>query len=440
MGIFKKDIGDIDNRRLQRYREQLLPYVFDISWTAGKKHQITDAFSRNPVDGPDNLASTVKYVASMPKSISAKVLEAACSDWKYQQVIDAIISRISINDLPPTHPANEFKSFWSLLSVSSDNKLIIYDGSKVVVPSDSRHKVIDFLHSGHAGYARTKQLAQNSYFWPRMTSQIRQTTDSCRECLTLRPKQQRETMQPSKASYPMDMVAADLFTLRGKNYLCMTDRFSGNCWVQPLKSTTTSTITDTLTNWFLDLGIPSSIRTDGGPQFRRDFREYCEKLDIKREKSSAYYAQSNGLAESAVKNMKRLLKKCQGSFTEFKRALLVWRNTPKDYGFSPAELFYGFTQNFGQNLTRSPYIDRQKASDLKEQLKDKKTANYNKHAHDLSQLPVGTAVLIRNPKTNEYDTQGKITSIRRSGRSYNVITDDLFESIRNRRNLIVVSP
>ena len=150
VGIFKKDIGDIDNRRLQRYREQLLPYVFDISWTAGKKHQIADAFSRNPVDEPDNLASTVKYVASIPRSISAKVLEAADSDRKYQQTITAIISRAKINDLPPAHPANEFKSFWSLLSVSSDNRLIIYDGSKVVVPSDARRHVIEFLHSAHA--------------------------------------------------------------------------------------------------------------------------------------------------------------------------------------------------------------------------------------------------------------------------------------------------
>ena len=139
-----------------------------------------------------------------------------------------------------------------------------------MVPSDARWHLIKFLHSAHAGCTRTKQLAQDSYFWPRMTNQIRQTTDSCRECLTLKPKQQRESMQPSQALHPMDMVAADLFTLRGKNYLCMTDRFSGNCWVEPLRSTTTSTITDKLTNWFLELGIPSLIRTDGGPQFRRD--------------------------------------------------------------------------------------------------------------------------------------------------------------------------
>ena len=35
----------------------------------------------------------------------------------------------------------------------------------------------------------------------------------------------------------------------------------------PRKANTTTTITDILDEWFVDHGIPASIRTDGGPQF-----------------------------------------------------------------------------------------------------------------------------------------------------------------------------
>ena len=34
-GIFKKDLQDIINKRLQRFRERLMPYVFDVNWKAG---------------------------------------------------------------------------------------------------------------------------------------------------------------------------------------------------------------------------------------------------------------------------------------------------------------------------------------------------------------------------------------------------------------------
>ena len=91
------------------------------------------------------------------------------------------------------------------------------------------------------------------------------------------------------------MVAVDLFSHAAKDYLCMTDRYSGNCWVHMLRSTTTAAITNQLTNWFLELGIPTRLRSDKGPQFRKDFNDYCADLNIDKETSSTYYPQSNGL-------------------------------------------------------------------------------------------------------------------------------------------------
>ena len=63
---------------------------------------------------------------------------------------------------------------------------------------------------------------------------------------------------------------------------------------------------------------------------------------------SPYYPQSNGLAEAEVKQMKRLMKKNNRNIERFNEALLMWRNTTKEHGFTPAQLMFGFSQNFGQ--------------------------------------------------------------------------------------------
>ena len=52
-GVFAKELPDIENARLRRYRERLTGYNFDISWREGKTNQIADALSRAPVFPPD---------------------------------------------------------------------------------------------------------------------------------------------------------------------------------------------------------------------------------------------------------------------------------------------------------------------------------------------------------------------------------------------------
>ena len=101
-----------------------------------------------------------------------------------------------------------------------------------------------------------------------------------------------------------------------------------------------SAVVESLTGWFLEFGFPERIRTDGGPQFRSEFGQFCVKWDIVHEISSPHNPQSNGLAEAGVKNAKHLLMKC-ASAREFAYRMLEWRNTPRACSPSPASLFFG---------------------------------------------------------------------------------------------------
>ena len=60
--------------------------------------------------------------------------------------------------------------------------------------------------------------------------------------------------------------------------------------------------------------------------------------------SSSYFPQSNGQAESAVKNTKYILIKCLDSHADYQLALLEFRRVPRNDAFLPAQLMFGFNQ------------------------------------------------------------------------------------------------
>ena len=98
----------------------------------------------------------------------------------------------------------------------------------------------------------------------------------------------------------------------------------------------------------MDYGWPVVIRSDGGPQFRQEFAEFCKNNSISHELSSPYNPESNGLAESAVKNLKSLVLKCNEDKTNLQSAITAWRNMAREDGITPSQAFFGRRQK--QNL------------------------------------------------------------------------------------------
>jgi transposase InsO family protein len=121
----------------------------------------------------------------------------------------------------------------------------------------------------------------------------------------------------------------------------MVDRFSSYPVVKVLRSATTSAVINVLKGWFHEFGWPKAIGSDGGPQFRDEFKAFCDSKKIVHELSSTRNPQSNGLAESGVKRVKYLIEKTR-SAEEFQGALAAYRNTPMADGRAPpAVAFHG---------------------------------------------------------------------------------------------------
>ena len=123
------------------------------------------------------------------------------------------------------------------------------------------------------------------------------------------PSLPKEPCIQTKASRPFEAVSVDLGQLDGVHYLIGADRFSGWPMVAKLTKLETSAITNVLTDWFVDVGKPLRLRSDGGPQFRSEFADWCQEQGIEHELASPDHHESNGHAESAVKAMKHLLAK-----------------------------------------------------------------------------------------------------------------------------------
>ena len=191
-----------------------------------------------------------------------------------------------------------------------------------------------------------------------MTNDIRTFVESCKACfrnLLSLPANKISTDPPS-ASYgpPMAHVGVDLFEFSGKQYLICVDKWSGCPVYTQLNTVTTRAVIGVLEDWFNILGWPSTIRSDGGPQFLGPFKAWCQDNNIIHELSSPYNPRGNGLAEAAVKNVKHLLQKCSISRESANKALYFWRNVPRSDGYSPAQLLFGRRQ-----LTNLPMLQKQ---------------------------------------------------------------------------------
>ena len=261
-------------------------------------------------------------------------------------------------------------------------------------------------------------------------------------------------------------VFADFFSLGGHHYLVIGDRLSG--WVEVYSSSSGTTLAGAtglirhLRTFFATFGVPEELSSDGGPEFSASSTQAFLKLwGVRHRLSSAYFPQSNGRAEVAVKTAKRLLRSNTGptgslDHDRFVRAILQLRNTPDpDCKLSPAQIIFGHplrdTLSFVNRLEKytNPYIQptwRQAWSAKEEALRSRITRTteaLQAHSRPLRPLALGDTVFIQNQQGNhptKWDRSGVIVESLGNDQ-YRVKVDGSGRlTLRNRRFLRAYSP
>ena len=143
-----------------------------------------------------------------------------------------------------------------------------------------------------------------------MKNQITTHYRNCEACQVQSPSKPRQVpVLPDDLTKMavMELVGVDLMQLGGKSYLVMVEKKSGYRFCTHLNKTSTKDVTSALEHWFFQFGIPSRLRSEGGPQFRQEFTRWCKELGIRHELSSAFNPESNGLCERGVGVIKECL-------------------------------------------------------------------------------------------------------------------------------------
>ena len=138
---------------------------------------------------------------------------------------------------------------------------------------------------------------------------------------------------------PWIKLGIDLFEHNKRQYLLIVDYFSKFPFIRKLHSLSTGTVSNELKGLFSENGIPEVINSDGGPEFRPEFRNFTQEWGFQHIQSPPYHHQLNGEAERFVRTVKDTLTKAHQSGQDPDMALLCYRSTPiKSKLPSPAEL------------------------------------------------------------------------------------------------------
>ena len=105
-------------------------------------------------------------------------------------------------------------------------------------------------------------------------------------------------------------VGTDLFSIKNKNYLIVTDYNTKFFDVMYLPDTNAPTVVKHTKSCFAKFGIPKTVFSDNGPQFiSNEYKLFSKQWDFVHDTSSPEFTQSNGFVERMIQTLKKSLGK-----------------------------------------------------------------------------------------------------------------------------------
>eukprot|EP00794_Sanderia_malayensis_P015679 gene15679-17260_t len=235
--------------------------------------------------------------------------------------------------------------------------------------------------------------AEDSVFWPGITSDISNSRQSCYDCNRMAPSQPCSPPYPTiQPAYPFQCVCADFFTYRGISYLVIVDR-SSNWPIIERAHNGSQGLIDRLRRTFSTYSIPDECATDGGPEFTRPI--------LARHTSPAGSLDTDTL----------------------QRAILQYRNTPDpNTHLSPAQCLFGRPiKDFipiipGRCQPHPTWSNTLAHCEAALRLRHRRAEErWSEHTKRLTPLVVGDHVRLQNqngPYPNKWDKTGTVVEVK----------------------------
>jgi transposase InsO family protein len=286
---------------------------------------------------------------------------------------------------------------------------LIYYNARLVIPEAMRHHALQSLHDGHLGIVKCRSKAREAIWWPKIGKDIEQFVAACKTCRHFAPDSPEPLIPSTLPERPWQVLATDLFLHNDKHYIVTVDYYSRYFELQQLKSQTAEHVVSALKAAFARHGIPEVCVSDNGPCYASaEFQNFAAQYGFQHRTSSPRFAQSNGEAERAVRTAKEMLTKAK----DIHLALLSYRSTPLENGYSPAQLLMGrqlrSTVPMTSALLKPSTPDEHALRNADEHSKARQKANYDRRhrAHPQPTRLQGEEVYIP-----DLDTEAIITKI-----------------------------
>jgi RNase H-like domain found in reverse transcriptase/Integrase core domain/Integrase zinc binding domain len=357
--IFNPDkaLPALSASRMLNYALFLSGFKYTIEYRSTHENGNADYLSRFPlpekVPEDDTSVFQAKQVECMP---------VTREEIQRETPKDAALRQI-YNDLQSGSP-NETQSKFSL------HDGCLFYGIRVVIPKSLRPAVLAELHEAHLGMTKMKALARSYCFWNGIDADIEATVKKCRSCCLVQNEAAKVPVHSWEyPSFPFQRIHIDYAgPFMGTNFLVIVDAYSKWPEIIPTKSTDSAATIRILRNVFARFGIPVTMVSDNGPQFRSDWMaRFTKRNGIRHKFTAPYHPASNGQAERYVQILKKGLR-CMSDepgdlYTKLDRLLIQYRKAPNiTTNQSPSELMFG-----RQIRTRLDLLKRQLAVEKNEE-------------------------------------------------------------------------
>ena len=227
---------------------------------------------------------------------------------------------------------------------------------KLIVPKHMTERLVKELHNfGHFGQRKINQILSRFYYWPQMQAQVKHIVRYCTACqqnkrvVVTKREIVKFPVTPRMKVVHIDIVGPLTKSSRGKLYiLTIMDRFSRWPVAVPMSNIKTETVCRGFYDcWISIFGCPDYIISDQGSQFESDlFDELLKTLSIKRNRTTTYHPQANGMIERWHSTMKQVIRCLVNGHPKkweevLPTAMFAICNSLNEYGVSPAMVMFG---------------------------------------------------------------------------------------------------
>lgn len=391
--------------RIERWVLRVQSYRFDVIYEPGATN-LADALSRLAVCRPEPFdeenEAYIKTVvsATIPKAITVEEIGMHTKNDTVLQELVAVLEGAQW-----TEAMKVFKPFEAELYRSGN---LLMRGDRLIVPEALRSRVLELAHESHPGIVSMKRRLRQKVWWPGVDKEVEKLVKSCKACTIVAALDPPEPLQSTRMpERPWVDLAADFVgpLPSGENLLVIVDYFTRFIEVIVMKQITASLTVKAFHETFCRFGMPKTLRTDNGPQFKsNEFKTFCEQFGIEIRKTTPYWPQANGEVERVNGMIKKHLKISQVEDTDWKwdlrMCVLMYNSTPHSTtGVAPSVLMFGrimkdklphVSNDF--NKTLEEVRDRDKV----QKYKSMEYTNLRRHART-SNVQVGDTVVVKRP-------------------------------------------